>query len=355
MEQTPSIEEIKHKAEYQVHFNREGALLGVSLHSSLGEQLGIAVDLSRESTVFEYIERLASLDKDLPRRLAHRLKQLIDAQREFSIHDDYALEHEEHHLHINGRVIRGFDGQVTFILLFLDDTWLTHLRRAYEYMFRLANHELKSPLTCILGAAEYAENHIRSGSLDSIQTSLEMIQRNGRVMDEMITRYLNLSRIESGNIRLNPSEFMFSSDVLNPITSELQPALMAKGMSVDLVCSGCDREPPLLADHETLTIVVRNLLSNAIKYGTPATPIVVELVRNDEDVEIGVENDGPGIPESQLKRLFHKFVRLEATQGSKGAGLGLYNARKLVELWGGVMRVTSHGNKTRFSFTIPEE
>jgi signal transduction histidine kinase len=355
MEQPPQTEEIKPKAEYRVRFDNEGSLLGASLHSSLGERLGIAVDPSRESTISEYVERLASLDRDLPRRLTHRLRRLIDEHREFSIHDDYTRGHEDHHLHISGRVVRDFDGKLTFILLFLDDTWLTNLRRAYEYMFRLANHELKSPLTCILGAAEYAGNYVASGSVDGVRTSLEMIQRNALVMDEMITRYLNLSRIESGNIRLTPSEFMFSADVLNPLTSELQPALMARQMSVDLVCSGCDHEPPLLADRESLTIVVRNLLSNAIKYGTPETRIVVELARGDEDVEVSVENDGPNIPEYQLKRLFHKFVRLEATQGSKGAGLGLYNARKLVELWGGAIRVTSHGSKTRFSFTVPEQ
>lgn len=147
---------------------------------------------------------------------------------------------------------------------------------------------------------------------------------------------------------------MFSQEVLNPLVSELQPALLGKGMTIEFECAGLEHEPIIIADTEALAIVVRNLLSNAIKYGAANTAIRVLLICEDSCAEVAVENEGPNIPDSQMKKLFHKFVRLEATQGTRGAGLGLYNARKLVESWGGTIRVESHHNRARFTFTVPE-
>ncbi|MCH7990213.1 MAG: sensor histidine kinase [Planctomycetes bacterium] len=102
----------------------------------------------------------------------------------------------------------------------------------------------------------------------------------------------------------------------------------------------------------TSQIVLRNLLTNAVKYGDPKTVIEVELEVSGEERSISVTNAGPNIPEQNLKKLFQKFVRLDAAQGTRGSELGLYNARKIVELWGGTIRVESSENHTRFVFTL---
>ena len=342
------------KREYRLQFDAAGRILGESLHSELGRQLGIALDWEKQEEIFAYIERLETLDADLPKRLRPRLERLLSDHREFSLYDDYTAGDREYHLHISGRVIRCYGGDIIFTLLFLDDTQHTRLRRIYELMFRLANHELKSPLACILGAAEIARDHLASGSTEGMAASLEMIDRNARAMEELIQRYLNLSRIESGSLKIEPVQMQFSSDVLYPLESELRPALMRKEMGIDFRCVGLRREPVLQADPDAMSIVMRNLLSNAIKYGAGGTAISVLLERGDDRIELSVENVGSNIPKPQLKQLFKKFVRLEATQGSKGAGLGLYNARKLVESWGGTIRVESEEGRTRFTFTVPD-
>jgi signal transduction histidine kinase len=136
--------------------------------------------------------------------------------------------------------------------------------------------------------------------------------------------------------------------------TEFKTVLQSKTMTLAYDFREWDLEPHVYADAELVTIVLRNLVSNAMKYGNEGSSIRIELRAADDGVEIGVENAGPNIPELQLRQLFQKFVRLEATQGSKGAGLGLYNARKLVELWGGAIRAESGEGKTRFVFTIPE-
>ncbi|MBN2308497.1 MAG: HAMP domain-containing histidine kinase [Candidatus Hydrogenedentes bacterium] len=341
--------------EYRVRFDAAGKVLGGSWDASLGERLGIALDEARDKDIMGYLGRLASLAADLPERLRRRVERLLSDQEEFLVHGDFGTDGGAHHLHISGRAIRNYTGELVFTLLFLDDTEHTQLRRLYEYMFRLANHELKSPLACILGATEFAEEHVAAESLAGVKTCLDMIHRNAVVMEEMIQRYLTLSRIESGHVTLEPDDVVFSADVLNPITRELRPALLAKGMDVAFEAAGPSREPVIVADREALAVVIRNLLSNAIKYGTPKTVVRVVLRMSKDGPEIGVENEGDNIPETQLKRLFQKFVRLEATQGAKGAGLGLYNARRMVEFWGGTIRAESAEGRTAFIFTIPQD
>ncbi len=342
------------KVEYRIRFDSAGLVLGESLHSSLGEQLGITLgDAPEPLTIFDYLKRVGALDKGLPKRLARRVRVLLDSHEEFSLNGDFRRGAKNHHLHISGRAIRNLDGSMVFTLLFLDDTEHTQLRRLYEYMFRLANHELKGPLACIVGATEYAEEHVKAGSMEDVRTCLEMIDRNAHVVEEMIERYLNLSLIESGSFKIELSDVLISDDVLNPVVAELQPALRAKEMTVEFECLDMDLEPHVPADDDKTAIVLRNLLSNAVKYGAPNTPIRVTLRGTEEGFELAVENEGPNIPESQLNQLFRKFVRLDATQGTKGSGLGLYNARRIVELWEGAIRVESSSDRTRFTFTLP--
>ena len=169
--------------EYRIRFDADGRILAKSLHCELGERLGIALSRNEEPSIHQYIERLEVLDKDLPRRLSRRIVKLVERREEFSLHGDCVADHAEYHVHISGRAIEDTSGDVAFALLFIDDTENTRQRRLYELMFRLANHELKSPLMCILGAAEYAEEHATAGSLEGIKTCLQMIERNARSME----------------------------------------------------------------------------------------------------------------------------------------------------------------------------
>jgi len=339
--------------EYQVRFDRRGVVLGDSLHSALGEQLGISLGDNEQVDIFQYLDRIVVLDVELPGRVARRVRGLINDLSEFSLSGDFKGQSKNHHLHISGRVIRNLGGGVDFTLLFLDDTEHTQLRRIYEYMFRLANHEIKSPLACILGALEYADEHAAAGNLEGVKASLEMITNNAIATEEMLNRYLSLSRIESGILTIVPSQIRISEDVVGPLAREIQPRLQRKGMSVAFECLGIAAEPTISADPEKVEIVLRNLISNALKYGAPNTTIRVRMRSTQDGYEIAVENEGPNIPKAHVDRLFEKFVRLDSTQGAKGSGLGLYNSRKVVELWGGRIWLQSDERKTRFLFTLP--
>lgn len=348
----PASDESARKPEYRVRFDRTGETLGASLHSDLGERLGIALAQSERIPIHAYLERLERLDPALPERLQGRVSRLLNDQKEFTHSGDFAVDGQNHHLHISGRILGGHSGDIVYSLLFLDDTEHTEQRRLYEYMFRLANHELRGPLACVIGAVDYAAEHVDAGNLEGVQTCLEMIERNATLLDEMVMRYLNLSQIESGSISLVEDFMTFSEDVLNPIVADMQPALHRKRMRVTL---DCDDEPELWADSAKLEIVVRNLLSNAIKYGDADTEIPVTMAFEPGFARIAVANRGPVVPESDQPKLFEKFVRLESAGTTKGAGLGLYNSRKIVEFWGGELQVRSDDSGTTFSFTVPNQ
>jgi len=349
----PARADSTRKPEYRVRFNRSGETLGASLHSDLGKHLGIALGENERIRLDEYLDRLKTLDPALPKRIHGRMTRLLSEQKEFTYSGDFVVDDKNHHLHISGRILGAHSGDEIYSLLFLDDTEHTELRRLYEYMFRLANHELKGPLACVIGAVDYAEEHVSVGNLDGVQTCLEMIGRNASLLEEMITRYLNLSRIESGSIALTPDRLLFSEEVLNPVVADMQPSLHRKRMHVRLDRGPDDDEPDLWADSEKIEIVVRNLLSNAVKYGDPDSEIRVSIVAEKKGARITVANKGPAIPEADQARLFEKFVRLETGAGTKGAGLGLYNSRSIVAFWGGVLQVTSDQQETSFSFTVP--
>ncbi len=348
-----AIEDDASRREYRVRFDSSGRILGHSIQAELSDDLGMTLDPGRDESVFEYLQRFGRLDTDLPERLDKRVRTLLEFQEEFSVTCDVVIEDDTHHLRISGQAIDNLVGDRSFTLLVLDDTELTHRRRMYEYMFRLANHEIKGPLSSIMGAVEYAEDHLRRGSLEGIQYCLEMITRNTQVIEEMIERYLNLSRIESGQIQIIPTDIRVFPMVLKPILEQMEPHLKKKHMMVQFECRGFDHEPLVHADPEKVAIVLRNLLSNAVKYGTAYTPIEVFIRPGEGEAEICVENQGPNIPEDSMTKLFERFVRLEATQGTKGSGLGLYNARKVVEMWGGRIGVASTERATRFNFTLP--
>jgi len=347
-------EDKTHKLEYRIRFDGEGRVLGESSGARLAQVLGFTNSAQSVPTIFAFADRTAQLDPNLPGRLRPLIARLLEHHEEFALNGDFYRGEEKRHLRISGQAIQNIDADDTFTLLFLDDSTQTELRRVYEYMFRLANHEIKGPLSVITGAVEHAQEQLATGSREELNACLAMIERNALAIDEMVMRYLNLSQIESGAIHLRWESLVFSNDVLAAIRAELQLALAKKDMTLVFEPDNHNDEPAISAPREQLLIVVSNLLSNAVKYGDAGTTIRVGMVCDENRAMIYVENEGPNIPRQYLSQLFQRFMRLEATQGTKGSGLGLYNARKLVELWGGTISVRSEQHATRFDFTIPK-
>ncbi|MFN2291517.1 MAG: sensor histidine kinase [Anaerolineae bacterium] len=232
---------------------------------------------------------------------------------------------------------------------------LEAVNRSYLDMLGFVAHELKSPLASAMMSVYTvkdgylgAVNPAQARSLASAAISLEHLQ-------DMIRNYLDLSRIDKGELALAQTYFPLHSRVIEPVLRDLEPALSRKQMVVENRIPG---GRVVYADADLLRIIYENLLSNAIKYGEHAGTILLDCQEEATELVLNVQNTGPGIPEDEIPLLFRRFSRLKSSgaTGQRGTGLGLYICREIVEKHGGRIWASSQpGAWVRFSFTLPQQ
>lgn len=226
--------------------------------------------------------------------------------------------------------------------------------RNYMEMLGFVSHELKNPLSsAILNVHTVKDGYV--GPLNDTQkAALESVAKSLRYFREMIANYLDLSRLEKGELRVNPTHLELQSEVIAPIAEGLARSLQEKRMRLD------NQVPASLecyADRDLLRIVYDNLLSNAIKYGREGGEIVLSAYRSDHSVILSVWNEGAGISPDKMNLLFKKFSRIPgaSSAGKKGTGLGLYICKEIVERHGGRIWAESQvGEWIRFIVELPQ-
>jgi two-component system, NtrC family, sensor kinase len=231
---------------------------------------------------------------------------------------------------------------------------LTQLNQNYMDMLGFVTHELKSPLASTM----FSLSAIKQGYFGNIspeQTKvIESVEKNVEYLNEMILNYLNLSRIERGELQFTPESFLFKSEVLDPVFDQVRRQLDAHSMTVE---SDVPADLTLEGDPNLLKIVMDNLLSNACKYGKRGT--VVHIRHRPARAGANrfyVRNEGRGISEEDRNKLFKKFSRLAVSElrAKKGTGLGLFITHAIVQQHGGKIWVDSkEGEWTEFCFEIP--
>ena len=218
------------------------------------------------------------------------------------------------------------------------------------------SHDLRTPLNGILG---FADIDIRESTMEGKQNALEKVQLSGRLLLDLVNDTLELSRIESGKVTMEP-KVIESAGIASPILESIQQLAREKGINF---VAETDRFPKgkIYVDSLKLQKIVLNLLSNAVKY-TPAGGTVrysVEAidppVRN-MTRRIIVEDNGIGMSSEFLAHLYEPFAqeRRKETYGIQGTGLGLSIVKKLVDLMNGTIEVESSlGKGTRFTVELP--
>ncbi len=237
------------------------------------------------------------------------------------------------------------------------------LRAAYERQKELdllkdqfimtASHELRTPLTAVQGYIELLNDY---NDALSAETRTEFIQKAHRGCDElalMVGNIMDASRlqIEAERIRLTPVEL---SSTVHHVMEILESVTTREQRPVNLAIS-----PGLYvqADDLRLRQILLNLVGNALKYSPAGTTIQILALQGQGLVKISVRDYGMGVPPEEQQRLFERFVRLERDMNSpvRGAGLGLYITKRLVEAMGGRLWVESRGvpgEGSTFSFTL---
>jgi signal transduction histidine kinase len=221
--------------------------------------------------------------------------------------------------------------------------------RAKDEFVAMVSHELRTPLNSILGWLRL----IRGGSLPETKRehALEVIERNAQAQSQLIADLLDVSRVVTGKIRINPSEIDLASIVAMTIEG-VRPAADAKEIRLEV-----DMDPAgivLRADGDRLQQVIWNLVVNAVKFTKRKGLIRVRVRRTESEVELSVQDDGEGIPAAFLPHVFETFRQSESvtSRSHGGLGIGLSIVKHLVELHGGSIDAQSPGAGQGATFTV---
>ncbi len=226
--------------------------------------------------------------------------------------------------------------------------------RAKSNFLANMSHELRTPLNSVIGFSEVLQDQMFGLLNEKQQGYVNNILTSGRHQLSLINDILDLSKVESGKVELELSDFS-----LREIMDASLLMFREKALKVGIILS-MDHPPAvdvhIVADHRKLKQILLNLLSNAVKFTPAGGTVTVNAEIYDTYFEITIEDTGVGIREEDIPKLFQAFTQLESvyTREFEGTGLGLALTRLLVELHGGRVWVKSvFGSGSRFSFTIP--
>jgi len=230
---------------------------------------------------------------------------------------------------------------------------ITELRRADQIrrdFVANVSHELRTPLTAIRGYIEALSEG--DASADDNRRFLDIIARHARRMERLVKDLLRLARLDAGQETLE----LIACDtraLANGVIADVGAAAEARGQQLVLdVAPGAES---IRADGAKLHDALRNLVANAIAYAPERSTIAIDAVPENGRVALTVSDQGPGIPEEDLSRVFERFYRVDKsrTRDPGGTGLGLAIVKHLVELHGGAVRVENRPEGgARFTITI---
>ncbi len=222
----------------------------------------------------------------------------------------------------------------------------------------IASHQLRSPLTAMRGYASLLMENNFGDIPTKAREPLERIETSARQMALVIEDYLNISRIESGNMKYEKADFNLRDEV-ERICDDIRPAALKQGL-VLLFRTNLTSTGIVNADVGKTVQIAHNLINNAIKYTKKGT--ITVLVRDDvksKKIFLAVTDTGIGLSQATINILFQKFSRAEDanTNNSTGTGLGLFVAQKMAGAMGGTVSAHSEGEGkgSRFTFTLPLE
>jgi two-component system phosphate regulon sensor histidine kinase PhoR len=231
---------------------------------------------------------------------------------------------------------------------------ITDLRRADQIrrdFVANVSHELRTPLTAIRGYIEALADG--DATLDEQQRFVDIIARHTARMERLVKDLLRLARLDAGQETLDLVACDTRS-LADAVVTDLAPNADARGQRVTVHVA--DAAPDVRGDPAKLHDALRNLVANAITYAPEHTTVAIEVRREGRMIAIEVSDEGPGIPDEDLGRVFERFYRVDKSRARDpgGTGLGLAIVKHLVELHGGNVRAENRPNGgARFTMTLP--
>lgn len=242
-----------------------------------------------------------------------------------------------------------------FILTFRNMLRQNRLSEMKTDFINNMTHELKTPLSTISVASSALGNPVIFNETEKVTELSAIIKRQNRHLSELIDRILDINIWERDQVRLRPEHIAVDVWIME----------LVKVFKINQgdACSSIELKTDLhhsthLLDEVHMATVVNNILSNAVKYGKKPCQIWIEVIDTQEELQIEIRDNGPGIRKEEQRHLFEKFYRGEESKQRviRGLGLGLYYVKQIVEAHQGTVTVSSApGKGSTFLIKLPIE
>lgn len=317
----------------------------LDLNPAAAHLLDVAQDHARGRTIQETVR-----EPDLRKFLMATLAGGNPAESDIVLHG-----RKERHLQLRGAVLADQDGRKMGALIVLNDiTRVKRLETVRQDFVANVSHELRTPITALMGCVETLAEGRPGTRSDEEERFLAMMGRQVARLNAIVQDLLSLSRIEHeaqhGSIPLSSSSVR---EVLRRAAGAFAKAAAAKRITVAVECPDELRAPINAA---LLEQAMGNLIDNAIKYSGEGTRIVISGAMGDGDIDIRVEDQGPGIEPRHIRRIFERFYRVDQARSRAlgGTGLGLAIVKHIALAHGGRIAVESEpGKGSTFIIRIP--
>ena len=232
---------------------------------------------------------------------------------------------------------------------------LTEMNKMKEIFLSTASHELKIPLTSVIGYAELLNDHDNTLNPDKRQEFTQRLRSEAEQLLSLIEDILDLTRLEVGKIQLKRSS-VYLNRLTQAAVETVRP--LAEKSGVKIVEEYAGASDSVMLDEVKIRQALVNLMVNAIKYSPEEGQVRVETRHLGGDVLVEVSDQGPGVAaedSTQIFALFGQSIR-PSTQGTSGLGIGLHLVKRIVELHGGSVGVDSRPNRgSKFWIRLPRK
>jgi PAS domain S-box-containing protein len=238
---------------------------------------------------------------------------------------------------------------ILFSLEFIDQTEQKSIMQEKDVFISVASHEIRTPISVIKAYAQILVRELKEAK-PIVQSAVLKISEQINSMNLLINALLDTSKLTTGKLILEPEIFNLSS-LVHEIADGFRLTQNTHNIEIRK-----DVDSLVFADKPRTGTVITNLLSNAIKYSPGANRILIDIEHIGEQVRVGLQDFGLGIPEAEQGSLFQRFGRTESVRHSNipGTGLGLHLASEIIKLQGGEMSFkTEAGKGSTFYFTLP--
>jgi two-component system sensor histidine kinase KdpD len=211
------------------------------------------------------------------------------------------------------------------------------------------SHDLRTPLSTITGALSSLRDEGNFPDSVSKRELIDLAWEEAGRMDRFVSNLLDITRLEAGALKIKKEPYDVQ-DLLGSCLASLEPSLKEREVKINIP----PNLPLILMDSVLMAQVLINLLDNALKYSPPDGIIEVAARIRENMLEIEVGDQGPGIPEEYLTKVFNKFFRLSRTEKVSGTGLGLAISKGIVEAHEGrIWAENRPGGGSKIVFTLP--